>query len=395
MSSGKVEWFTQSPLRRRRILVGIPVDRAKSTCAEVPSLETLRELLAAHLSRLRSPAKPTFTLSQRLCVTLTREACGSHYWSSTGTCSAHVSCRSEEEGLRSGINPPYRPGPKRQAPETPESPSTPGLSPWSRHYRTLRRRSAPVTWIVLGVMSILLVLLVWRAFGSDEIRLTTADVDDAVAEAIDAELPDQVKPNEVYRSILPSLVVVQTDKGEEDERIGVGSGVVVNDDGEVITALHVVDGATEIQISFADGTRTTAGIADSDPFRDVAVLAPYTTPNLIVPATIGASSSVRVGDEVFTVGNPLGLVGSMSAGVVSGVQREFKLPGRDQALRGLIQFDAAVNPGNSGGPLLDRRGQVVGIVTGLVNPTDQEVFIGIGFAVPIDEAVVTAGGPAQ
>ena len=297
--------------------------------------------------------------------------------------------------MRSGINPPYRPGPKRQAPETPESPLTPGSSPWSRYYRTLRRRSAPVTWIVLGVMSILLVLLVWRAFGSDEIRLTASDVDDAVAEAIDAELPDQVKPNEVYRSILPSLVVVQTDKGDEDEGIGVGSGVVVNDDGEVITALHVVDGATEIQISFADGTRTTAAVADSDPFRDVAVLTPYTTPNLIVPATIGASSSVRVGDEVFTVGNPLGLVGSMSAGVVSGVQREFKLPGRDQSLRGLIQFDAAVNPGNSGGPLLDRRGQVVGIVTGLVNPTDQEVFIGIGFAVPIDEAVVTAGGPAQ
>ena len=297
--------------------------------------------------------------------------------------------------MRSGISPPYRPGPKRQAPENPEGPSMPGSSSWSRHYRTLRRRSALIIWIVLGVMSLLLVLLIWRTYGSDEIRLTTADVDDAVAEAIDAELPDQVEPNEVYRSILPSLVVVQTDKGGEDEGIGVGSGVVVNDHGEVITALHVVDGAAEIHISFADGTLTTAAIADSDPFRDVAVLAPYTMPNLIVPATIGASSSVRVGDKVFAVGNPLGLVGSVSAGVVSGLQREFKLDGREQSLRGLIQFDAAVNPGSSGGPLLDRRGQVVGIVTGLVNPTDQEVFIGIGFAVPIDEAVVVSGGPAQ
>ena len=244
-------------------------------------------------------------------------------------------------------------------------------------------------------MSLLLVLLLWRTYVGDEQQFTSAEVEQAVAEAIDAELPEEVQLSQIYRTILPSLVVVQTDKGEEQKGIGVGSGVVVNVDGEVITALHVVENATEILVSFADGTRTTAVVADSDPFRDVAVLAPYNLPNIIVPATIGASSSVRVGDEVYAVGNPLGLVGSMSAGVVSGLGREFRLAGREQSLRNLIQFDAAVNPGNSGGPLLDQRGQVVGIVTGLVNPTDQEVFIGIGFAVPIDEAVVGAGGPAQ
>ena len=250
-------------------------------------------------------------------------------------------------------------------------------------------------WVALGIVSLLLLLLLWRTFGGDVQQLTAAELDEAVAEAIDSELPDQVELTQVYQTILPSLVVVQRGKEGEEEGIGVGSGVVVNVDGEVLTALHVVDGAAEIRVSFADGTRTTAVVTDSDPNRDVAVLVPYTLPNLIVPATIGASSSVRVGDEVFAVGNPLGLVGSMSAGVVSGLGRDFKLAGREQSLRSLIQFDAAVNPGSSGGPLLDRRGQVIGIVTGLVNPTDQEVFIGIGFAVPIDEAIGGAGGPPQ
>ena len=297
--------------------------------------------------------------------------------------------------MRPGTIPPYGPGPERRTQETPERPSTPRSFPLSRRYRLLRRRSGLIVWVTLGFMFLLLVLLLWRTFAGDEQRLTAAGLDEAVAEAIDAELPDEAELTQVYRAILPSIVVVQTDKGGEEKGIGVGSGVVVNVDGEVLTALHVVDGATEIRVSFGDGTRTTAVVADSDPNRDVAVLAPYTLPNLIVPATIGASSSVRVGDEVFAVGNPLGLVGSMSAGVVSGLGREFKLAGREQSLRGLIQFDAAVNPGSSGGPLLDRRGQVVGIVTGLVNPTEQEVFIGIGFAVPIDEAIGGAGGPAQ
>ena len=125
------------------------------------------------------------------------------------------------------------------------------------------------------------------------------------------------------------------------------------------------------------------------------MLTPAVLPQVVLPATIGNSGALRVGDEVFAVGHPLGLVGSLSAGVVSGLDRESTPPGREEALRGLIQFDAAVNPGSSGGPLLDRRGQVVGIVTGLINPGDDDVFIGIGFAVPIDVAVSAAGGPAR
>ena len=98
---------------------------------------------------------------------------------------------------------------------------------------------------------------------------------------------------------------------------------------------------------------------------------------------------------MFAVGNPLGLVGSLSAGVISGFDRTFTPEDGGREFEGLIQFDAAVNPGSSGGPLLNRLGQVVGIVTALANPTEQEVFIGIGFAVPINTAAAAAGAPQQ
>ena len=116
-------------------------------------------------------------------------------------------------------------------------------------------------------------------------------------------------------------------------------------------------------------------------------------PASIVPATLGDPRSLRVGDDAFVVGDPMGLTRSLSTGSISGLGRSFQAAGRTQVLEGLIQFDAAVNPGNSGGPLLDRNGDVVGIVTGLANPAGRDVFSGIGFAVPIDIAASAAGSP--
>jgi S1-C subfamily serine protease len=157
--------------------------------------------------------------------------------------------------------------------------------------------------------------------------------------------------------------------------------------------LHVVDGATRIRLTFADGTESRAAILSSIPEKDIAVLQAETLPQLFVPATLGNAGALRVGDEAYVVGNPFGLYSSMSSGVISGFDRTFRPPGTDQAIEGLIQVDAAVNPGNSGGPLLNRYGHVVGIVTGIINPTDESFFIGIGFAVPIDVAAGGAGMP--
>ena len=280
----------------------------------------------------------------------------------------------------------------------PEAPvDSPALGPptWRRRWRVVRRRTAVLTPVALGVVLLLLALVLWRTFLTDDPEPAAVDVEQAVAEAMASTPPAPVVSALVYQAILPSLVVVQTDNGGEGNGFGIGTGVVVNSDAEVLTALHIIEGASEIQLAFADGTRTSAAVTNVDPERDIAVLTPAVLPNFVLPATIGSSSAMRVGDEVFAVGNPLGLVGSLSAGVVSGFDRDFRPEGREEPLRGLIQFDAAVNPGNSGGPLLDRRGQVVGIVTGLINPTDLDFFIGIGFAVPIDLAVSAAGGPAQ
>ena len=192
----------------------------------------------------------------------------------------------------------------------------------------------------------------------------------------------------VYRQILPSLVQIEANgpsSSTEDARLG--AGVIVNRAGTILTALHVVDGAGRVRVAFVDGTKSTASIAGRDPAHDIAVLQPDRRPEVVVPAVLGGGG--QVGDEAYAVGHPLGYVGSLSAGVISGLDRSVEEGGR--RLQGLIQFDTAVNPGNSGGPLLNRAGQVIGIVTGLANPSRDGYFIGIGFAVPIG----TAGGAAD
>jgi S1-C subfamily serine protease len=153
-----------------------------------------------------------------------------------------------------------------------------------------------------------------------------------------------------------------------------------------------VDGATTITVTFADGSTSPAIVTTSTPTTDTALLKPLTPPATLQPATLGNPGSMQVGSEAYVVGNPFGLYGSMSAGVVSALGRSFTLD-NGRKITGLIQVDAAVNPGNSGGPLLNRAGEVVGVVDALINPTNQDVFVGIGLAVPIDVAGGGAGLP--
>jgi len=256
----------------------------------------------------------------------------------------------------------------------------------------LRARLGRARWLLPGLLLLLLGVEAYRAFIPVPPALTPQEIDDLVAQVATTRPAISA---DVYQLILPSLVLIQT-QGESTEAgddVGVGTGVVINASADVLTAMHVVEGARQIRVSFADGSQTSAEIIVAEPENDIAVLHPSQPPELIVPAVLGSADPLRVGDQIFAVGNPFGLTGSMSAGVISGFDRSFGLEDGERRLEGLIQFDAAVNPGNSGGPLLSRDGQVVGIVTALANPSEQRLFIGIGFAVPIGVAGRAAGAP--
>ncbi len=264
---------------------------------------------------------------------------------------------------------------------------------WRGRLGRLRTRAPGAALFASGVLAALVALLLYSVLVPGPQQLTPRQVNDTVVQALASATPPPAFSARVYEVIRPSLVLIQTQAPGEDgeEANGLGSGVVINDNGDILTSLHVVADAADIVLTFADGTQSGAQVTATQAENDIAVLSASHLPELLVPATLGSPNTMRVGDEAFAVGNPFGLYSSMSAGVISGFERSFRPPDADQKLQGLIQIDAAVNPGNSGGPLLNRNGHVVGIVVGIVNPTEQEVFIGIGFAVPIQVAVGGVG----
>jgi S1-C subfamily serine protease len=227
--------------------------------------------------------------------------------------------------------------------------------------------------------------------------LDQADVGKIASGVVGKALEDlQSKPPAsatVYQQILPSLVEIEaTPSSSKGAEARLGAGVIVNRAGTILTALHVVVGAQTVRVAFVDGTRSKASIMGADAANDIAVLQPDRGPDIIVPAVLGGGG--QIGDEAYAVGHPLGYVGSLSSGVISGLDRSARGE-NGKRLQGLIQFDSAVNPGNSGGPLLNRAGQVIGIVTALANPVRDGYFTGIGFAVPIGAAGGAANAPPK
>ena len=275
-------------------------------------------------------------------------------------------------------------------------PSLPVEGKFRSQWRRLRERARKIAPFLSGVLAALLALFLYNFLFPGARPLTQNDVNAAISSALASATPRPAFSTIVYQIIQPSLVWIEA-KGEGGEGssddTSLGTGVIYNQDGNILTSLHIVENSSVINLTFADGTHSRAVVMESQPEKDIAVLQAETLPQQFLPATLGNAGALQVGDEAYVVGNPFGLYSSMSAGVISGFDRTFEPPGSGRVIEGLIQVDAAVNPGNSGGPLLNRYGHVVGIVTGIINPTNDSFFIGIGFAVPIDVAAGGGGSP--
>jgi S1-C subfamily serine protease len=260
-----------------------------------------------------------------------------------------------------------------------------------RRLRLPDRRTLVIALVVIWAVAITVVVLTRGGGGTPA---PVAAPPTPSASATDAPLTVA----QVYQTVRPSVVLIRAIggssnvDGKRETEVATGTGVIINADGTILTADHVIAGSTNVQVTYVDGTTSAAAVATGDPKRDIATLKPATLPGTLVPAVLGGG--VQVGDDVTAIGNPFGLTGTTTSGVVSGLDRTLSRE-KNGDIGGLIQFDAAVNPGNSGGPLINERGQVVGIVVALTNPTGSDTFIGIGFAVPIGAALGAGRGSGQ
>ena len=179
----------------------------------------------------------------------------------------------------------------------------------------------------------------------------------------------------VYALDSPGVVTITVNLGNGQ---AIGSGIVLDSNGDILTNAHVLSGAGNIQVTFSDGTTVRATLVGSDTAADLAVIRVSVAASVLHPLVLGSSASVKVGDGVYAIGSPFGLSGSLTEGIVSNLDQT----GAGN-LTGLIQTDAAINPGNSGGPLVNALGQVIGINNSIESPVNGNV--GVGFAIPIDQ----------
>ncbi|MDB5955817.1 trypsin-like peptidase domain-containing protein [Ramlibacter sp.] len=317
------------------------------------------------------------------------------------------------------------------APTAPEAPtSSPDTVAAQAAAPPLRKRLAAagprLQWMAIVLLGFALAASL--ALHPSQRRLTQEDINAAVLKTMETK----VMPSEyarAYENVRPSVVrvisyVKKSRLREEDQKLlakmprgakpkplgpapsdpagdgdgdevenGVGTGVVIVDKGVILTNLHVVNGADRVKVIFFDGLEAQATITGVQAENDMAVLQASKIPDDLIAATMRSTNDLAPGDKVMAVGFPFGIGPSASAGVVSGLGRVFRSPEGKTEMKNLIQFDAAANPGNSGGPLVTMDGEVVGIVTAILNPTSARTFIGIGFAVPIENAASAAGLP--
>jgi serine protease DegQ len=293
---------------------------------------------------------------------------------------------------------------------------------WVRKFSTRHERSLPA---VVAVAVVLALLGGWRLLHPEPTALTQWDIDNAVKYTMSHSDPAPADTAVAAATVGPSVVRVEgyvspehaaaeakaeqaaakkdknfkpvplrTPDGRQDMPDATGSGVVIDAKGDILTNLHVIRTTDRWVITFWDGSKSDAELVNAQPENDLAVIRAKVAPDDLKPATLATTGGLNPGDTVVAMGFPFGIGPSVSAGVIAGLKREFVDPDRKDDgghLTNLIQFDAAVNPGNSGGPLVNRDGEVVGIVTAIFNPTGQHVFAGMSFAVPIENAAKAVG----
>jgi len=315
-------------------------------------------------------------------------------------------------------------GSGRSGPASPPTAMPEPAQPQPASRPRLSIASPKLLWIAILLLAAALAYSLSLGLQPRQQKLTQQDINAAVLKTLET----QVLPSEyarAYYNIYPSVVRVvsyvkksrlkedpnnaragaqpkplgpapgsEAASGNDEEvENGVGSGVVIIDKGIILTNLHVVLGADRIKVVFSDGLEASASITGVQTENDLAVLQASKIPDDLIAATMRSTSDLGPGDKVLAVGFPFGIGPSASGGVISGLKRAFRSPEGKQEMHNLIQFDAAANPGNSGGPLVNMDGEVVGIVTAILNPTTARTFIGIGFAVPIENAAAAAGLP--
>jgi S1-C subfamily serine protease len=298
--------------------------------------------------------------------------------------------------------------------------------------KTFTARHDRIVPASLAILVTLALIGGWRLAHPAPAALTQWDIDNAVKYTMDHTQPPPAKTTVAAATVAPSVVRVdgylspehaaeaakaeaaeerkhpikplspskplptppKTADAKPDNRPdSTGSGVVIDDKGDILTNLHVIHSTDRWVITFFDGSTSDAEVVNVQPENDLAVIRAKTSPDDLKPATLSSTAGLYPGDTVVAVGFPFGIGPSVSSGVVAGLKREFDDP-EDKTtptLKNLIQFTAAVNPGNSGGPLVNRDGEVVGIVTAIYNPTGQRVFAGMAFAVPIENAAKAVG----
>jgi S1-C subfamily serine protease len=230
--------------------------------------------------------------------------------------------------------------------------------------------------------------------------VTQDDIDQAVARTLETKpLPSPAV--KAYQAVRTSLVRIRASGRNEGEGLeqdeyfqrATGSGVVIIDRGVILTSLHVVAGASRVRVQFEDGMEADASVVSAQPEMDLAILQAKQVPDDLKAATLRSAKHLTEGEHVTAVGFPFGIGPSVSHGVISGLKREYRSPDGERLLSNLIQFDAAANPGSSGGPLVNAAGEVIGIVTAILATSEKGGFAGIAFAVPIEMAAGAAGLP--